>query len=93
MSELELIIVSALDMYDYFKRFTQILAENPFGELPGPIKGQPVNSLKLQCTDVGTILTDSRYEFSKVEDFPHILGDRDVQQNTALIQTAIVLFK
>ena len=93
LSELELIVVSALDMYDYFKRITQILTENTFGEFPRPIKGQTVHSLKLQCTDVGKLLTDPKYEFSKVEDFPHILGDRDVQQNTELIQTAIVLFK
>ena len=31
-SELELIIVSALDMYAFFKRFMQILGENAFGE-------------------------------------------------------------
>lgn len=92
-AELELVIVGALDMYDYFKRIMQILAENAFGEFPRPIKGQAVGGLKLRCTDVSAILTDPKYKFSKVEGFPHILGDRDVQQNTELIKTAIALSK
>ena len=78
-AELELVIVGALDMYDYFKRIMQILVENAFGEFPRPIKGQAVGGLKLRCTDVSAILTDPKYKFSKVEGFPHILGDRDVQ--------------
>ena len=38
-------------------------------------------------------MKDPKYEFTKVEDFPHILDERDVIQNTELILTAIAIYK
>ena len=38
-------------------------------------------------------MKDPKYQFTKVEDFPHILDERDFNQNTELYLTATALYK
>ena len=92
-SEVELIMSNTLEMPQYFKRFCQILDENPYQEFQTLYKDQTADQIKLKCYEIVKILKDPKYKFTKVEDFPHILDERDFSQNTELFLTATALYK